>query len=181
MKISLENQPFITDLTATEKIIISHVIDEQAYGRLVGELGFGYQSAMRIVGFWKWLEICVNSNIVAKTFPLPNFIVRELAKEAIWCMKFLQTGMPPLPYYSDEFQLLFTTRFLGSEFSLSFLRENVETSESAMAKIDRFAEDACKNIDQVMFGVPSPTLMVDETQQLIMAQLCAWKSFWLLN
>ncbi|GMN24854.1 hypothetical protein TIFTF001_049175 [Ficus carica] len=169
-------------LTA-EELNLFHNIDGKVFARLACDVGFSHASAMRVVAFWNWLETCGHADVVAKALPLSPFMLRALAKEGIRCMQFLKTeGMAPLPYYPDDFQLLFMPSFLGCDFSLCFLRANMEISTVAMGQIDRFVQFMFKKItvshhvtgDGVVYGTQVPALLFYEHQMwsVLRAFLC---------
>ncbi|EXC33234.1 hypothetical protein L484_011211 [Morus notabilis] len=157
-----------SDLTSE---MLEHSLDGQVYARLVGSVGFDKESTKGILAFWNWLESCGYSKVVASISSLSDFMLCALAKEAIRCIKFLRRGILPLPYQSDDFQLLFSPVFINSgDFSFCFLREKYVERESALAKMDFLVKCVFKYafsdiiVDQKVSTLKLPSLLEEEDQ-----------------
>ncbi|XP_060190517.1 uncharacterized protein LOC132619709 [Lycium barbarum] len=110
-----------------------HKIDRELYCLLVNELQRDPLDSMQILALWIWMERAGLKNVIRKIFSLPNFLINELADEAVICLKFIgDNGFLLSIDASDIWQ---TQNVMAKEFPLQFFNENRDSATSGIRKI----------------------------------------------
>ncbi|OIT32759.1 PREDICTED: uncharacterized protein LOC109206865 [Nicotiana attenuata] len=116
-----------------EEFRLFHTIDRALYSLLVIELQRDPLESMQTLALWIWLERTRFNDIIRKILSLPQFLINELADEAVTCLKCIEDIQSLLSTDASEIPL--TQSLMAKEFSLLFFHENRDSATSGIKKI----------------------------------------------
>lgn len=125
-----------------------HTIDRKVYSILVFELGHDPFESVQTIALWIWLERTGFNNVVQKVLSLPRNLIKELAVEAMACLKYINKDAT-----LQCCEISLTQQTVGERFSPKFLLDNrVEASRGVQEVV---AEVCVKALEDLMV-VPPP-------------------------
>ncbi|XP_057468063.1 uncharacterized protein LOC130757317 isoform X2 [Actinidia eriantha] len=117
-----------------EEFKLFHDMDRRLYIILTNDLWRDPLESMRIMALWLWLERSSFSHVVKKVSSLPQFLINELADEAVACLNCLTTN-PFLPLSELNYDIPMTQSLMDNEISLHYFHQNRLTAIQGIAKV----------------------------------------------
>ncbi|KAI8031530.1 hypothetical protein LOK49_LG01G03164 [Camellia lanceoleosa] len=118
---------------STEEFKIFHEMDKRLYTILTKDLWRDPLESMRIIALWLWLERSSFKNIISKILSLTQFLINELADEAVTCLNCLNAN-PFLSFY-EAIHIPLTQNLMDNEISLKYFHENRVTAIQGISKV----------------------------------------------
>ncbi|KAL7194001.1 hypothetical protein ACSBR2_025610 [Camellia fascicularis] len=118
---------------STEEFKIFHEMDRRLYTILTKDLWRDPLESMRIIALWLWLERSSFKNIISKILSLTQFLINELADEAVTCLNCLNAN-PFLSFY-EAIHIPLTQNLMDNEISLNYFHENRVTAIQGISKV----------------------------------------------
>ncbi|GFS33766.1 hypothetical protein Acr_00g0030470 [Actinidia rufa] len=125
-----------------EEFKLFHDMDRRLYIILTNDLCRDPVESMRIMALWLWLERSSFSHVVKKVSSLPQFLINELADEAVACLNCLTTN-PFLPLSELNYDIPMTQSLMDNEISLHYFHQNRLTAIQGIAKV---INDVCARL-----------------------------------
>ncbi|KAL6989023.1 hypothetical protein U1Q18_014775 [Sarracenia purpurea var. burkii] len=115
-----------------EEFKLFHKMDRRLYTLLTKDLWRDPLESMRIMALWLWLERSSFNKVINKILASPQFLINELADEAMTCLNCLNTtSFLPLSETND---IPLTQNLIDNYISLQFLHENRLTTIHGTAR-----------------------------------------------
>ncbi|GMN52996.1 hypothetical protein TIFTF001_022136 [Ficus carica] len=143
-----------------EEFMGFHAIDRELYAALVISLFRDPAEAMQIMALWLWLESEGFHNLVKKMLSLPQFLINELADEAVVCLSFITAPETPLSHETNG-EIPLIQSLMEKEISFQYFRDNRLRAGQEIAKIMkevcvRALSDIMQQANQVQdLGMPA--------------------------
>ncbi|KAL6957345.1 hypothetical protein U1Q18_049566 [Sarracenia purpurea var. burkii] len=119
-------------MISLEEFKLFHKMDRRLYTLLTKDLWRDPLESMRIMALWLWLERSSFNKVINKILASPQFLINELADEAMTCLNFPNTtSFLPLSETND---IPLTQSLMDNYISLQFLHENRLTAIHGTAR-----------------------------------------------
>ncbi|XAR51093.1 hypothetical protein NMG60_11005628 [Bertholletia excelsa] len=122
-----------SQLISSEEFKLFHELDRKLYTLLTKDLLRDPLESMKIMSLWLWMERSGLNNVIKRIFSFPNFLINELADEAMTCINFLNNNSSNPSCEPSNIPL--THSLMDNELTIQYIRENRLSVTQGMTQV----------------------------------------------